>query len=219
VELPQGLARFMFAETAKAAIIRPAAGWTPTAKTGGLRAARRAAAIGRADGMVQQPYRIGLGYDLHRLVPGRPLRLGGVEIDYDRGLAGHSDADVVLHAVADALLGAAALGDIGELFPDTDPRWAGADSRRLLAEVHRQVVEAGWRLVNLDIVVHAQSPRLGPYKRPMREAIAALVGLPTERVNVKAKSGEGLGAVGRGEAIACHAIVLLAAASGREAQP
>ncbi len=162
--------------------------------------------------MGQQPYRVGIGYDLHRLEAGRPLLLGGVKVPHARGLAGHSDADVVLHAVADALLGAAALGDIGELFPETDPRWAGADSRGLLAEVYRRVVEAGWVPVNLDIVVHAQSHRLGPHKPDMRATIGELTGLSADRVSVKAKSGEGLGPVGKGEAIACHAVVLLAPA-------
>jgi 2-C-methyl-D-erythritol 2,4-cyclodiphosphate synthase len=157
--------------------------------------------------------RVGLGHDTHRLVDGRPLILGGVRIDFPWGLAGHSDADVVLHAVADALLGAAALGDIGELFPDTDPAWEGADSARLLEHVVGRVASAGWRAVNCDITVHAQRPKLSAYKVAMRERIASLLGLSADAVNVKAKTGEHVGPVGRGEAISCDAIVLTRSAS------
>ena len=159
--------------------------------------------------MGQREYRIGLGYDLHRLEPGRPLVLGGVRIPYERGLAGHSDADVVLHAVADALLGAAALGDIGELFPESNPRWAGADSKMLLTEVCHRVSAAGWLPVNVDLVVHAEAPRLGAYKKAMRETLAGLLGISAFQVSVKAKTAEGLGPIGTGQAIACHAIVLI----------
>ncbi len=121
--------------------------------------------------------RVGIGHDTHRLVEGRPLILGGVRIDYDRGLLGHSDADVVLHAVADALLGAAALGDIGEHFPDTDPKWEGLAGDRLLSEVVTLVARAGWRPVNCDMIVHAQRPKLLPYKPAMRANVARLLGL------------------------------------------
>ena len=153
--------------------------------------------------------RIGIGHDTHRLVEGRPLILGGVRIDHDRGLLGHSDADVVLHAVADALLGAAALGDIGEHYPDTDPRWQGLDGGRLLAETVARVARAGWQPVNCDLIVHAQAPKLLPYKPALRENLAGLLGLPIDAVNVKAKTGEHVGPIGRGEAIACEAVVLL----------
>lgn len=153
--------------------------------------------------------RVGIGHDTHRLEDGRPLILGGVRIDHPRGLAGHSDADVVLHAVADALVGAAGLGDIGEHFPDTDPQWRGLDSTRLLAEVVRLVTEAGWRTVNCDLVIHAEAPKLTDHKPTIRASIAGLLGIETVAVNVKAKTGERVGPVGRGEAIVCEAVVLL----------
>lgn len=153
--------------------------------------------------------RVGIGHDTHRLVAGRPLILGGVRIEHDRGLMGHSDADVVLHAVADALLGAAALGDIGEHFPDTDPRWEGLAGDRLLGLVVELVARAGWRAVNCDLTVHAQRPKLLPFKAAMRANVARLLGLAPEAVNVKAKTGEHVGPIGRGEAIACEAAVLL----------
>jgi 2-C-methyl-D-erythritol 2,4-cyclodiphosphate synthase len=153
--------------------------------------------------------RVGIGHDTHRLVEGRPLILGGVRIDFDRGLLGHSDADVVLHAVADALLGAAGLGDIGELFPDTDPAWAGLDGGRLLCSVLDRVIAAGWRPVNADVIIHAQMPRLTPHKPLIRGTLARLLDLPESAVNVKAKTGEHVGPIGRGEAIACEAAVLL----------
>ncbi len=156
-------------------------------------------------------FRTGLGYDLHRLVPGRPLVLGGVRLPYERGLLGHSDADVVLHALCDALLGAAGLGDIGELFPDTDPAWRGADSRTFVADVLGRVAAAGFRPGNVDLVIHAQQPRLGAVKAEIRSSVAGLLGLPPDAVGVKAKTNEGLDAVGRGEAIACWAAVLLVA--------
>ena len=152
---------------------------------------------------------MGIGHDTHRLVEGRPLILGGVRIEHLRGLAGHSDADVVCHAVADALLGAAGLGDIGEHYPDTDPKWSGLDSTQLLAEVVDQVGRAGWHAVNCDVIIHAQEPKLGPHKRTIKANLARLLGLPESAVNVKAKTGEHVGHVGRGEAIACHAVVLL----------
>lgn len=153
--------------------------------------------------------RVGLGHDTHRLEEGRPLILGGVPIEHPRGLVGHSDADVVLHAVADALLGASALGDIGEHYPDTDPRWRGLDSGRLLAEVVGRVAEAGWRPVNCDLIVHAQEPKLGPHKQQLRDNIARILGIDPSSVNVKAKTGEHVGPIGRGEAISCEAIVLI----------
>ena len=153
--------------------------------------------------------RVGHGHDTHRLVEGRPLILGGVTIDHPRGLHGHSDADVVLHAVADALLGAAALGDIGEHYPDTDPRWKGLDSGRLLAEVVAQVAGAGWSPINCDVTIHAQEPKLVPHKPMIRANVARLLGLEPSAVNIKAKTGEHVGPIGRAEAIACEAIVLL----------
>lgn len=153
--------------------------------------------------------RVGIGHDTHRLVEGRPLILGGVLVDFERGLAGHSDADIVLHAVADALLGAAALGDIGEIFPDTDPQHEGLDSAKLLAEVVSRVASAGWRAVNCDLVIHAQRPKLLTYKPAIRTNVARLLGLPETAVNVKAKTGEHVGPIGRSEAMSCEAIMLV----------
>ena len=158
--------------------------------------------------------RVGIAYDLHRLVPGRRLRLGGVDIPGELGLLGHSDADVVLHAICDALLGAAGLGDIGEHFPDSDPRWKDADSRDLLSAVLEQVRRAAWRIGNVDLVIHAQRPRLTPHKPDIRASIATLLGLSPQAVNVKATTNEGLDAVGRGEAIACWAAVILEGPGG-----
>jgi 2-C-methyl-D-erythritol 2,4-cyclodiphosphate synthase len=153
--------------------------------------------------------RVGIGHDTHRLAEGRPLILGGIRIDHPRGLEGHSDADVVLHAVADALLGAAGLGDIGEHYPDTDPRWSGLDSGRLLSEVMDRLELAGWRPVNCDLIVHAQEPKLGPHKPAVRKNIARLLHVDPSHVNVKAKTGEHVGPIGRSEAIACEAVVLI----------
>jgi len=153
--------------------------------------------------------RVGIGHDTHRLVQGRPLILGGILIAHDRGLLGHSDADVVCHAVADALLGAAGMGDIGEHYPDTDPRWNGLDSTRLLSEVVGRISAAGWRVMNCDLVVHAQEPKLGPHKPAIRAKVAALLGLDPTELNIKAKTGEHVGPIGRGEAISCEAVVLL----------
>jgi 2-C-methyl-D-erythritol 2,4-cyclodiphosphate synthase len=153
--------------------------------------------------------RVGIGHDTHRLVAGRPLILGGVRIEHDQGLDGHSDADVVLHAVADALLGAAALGDIGDHFPDTDPAWKGLDSGQLLSQVVAWLSRAGWRPANCDLIIHAERPKLGPHKAAIRDNVARLLDLPHETVNVKAKTGEGVGPIGRGEAIACEAVVLV----------
>jgi 2-C-methyl-D-erythritol 2,4-cyclodiphosphate synthase len=153
--------------------------------------------------------RVGLGHDTHRLGEGRALILGGVSIPHARGLIGHSDADVVLHAVADALLGASGLGDIGEHYPDTDPQWKGLDSAQLLADVVRQVERLGWKTVNCDIVVHAQEPKLGPHKAAIRANVARLLDVDKSAVNVKAKTGEHVGPIGRGEAIACEAVILI----------
>jgi 2-C-methyl-D-erythritol 2,4-cyclodiphosphate synthase len=154
-------------------------------------------------------FRIGSGHDTHRLVEGRPLILGGVAIPHPRGLAGHSDADVVLHAVTDALLGAAALGDIGDTYPDTDPRWKGADSRLFLAETIAKLNQLGWRIVNLDVTIFAQEPKLGPVKAAIRQSLATLLAVAQDAVNVKAKTGEKVGHIGRSEAIGCHTVVLI----------
>lgn len=153
--------------------------------------------------------RIGKGFDVHALVPGRKLIIGGVHIPNEKGLAGHSDADVLLHAVCDALLGAAAMGDIGRHFPDTDSRYKDADSRMLLREVSRLVQEAGYRIVNMDATVIAQAPRMAPHIPAMSNNIAADLGLSLGQVNIKATTTEGLGYTGRGEGIAAEAVVLL----------
>jgi 2-C-methyl-D-erythritol 2,4-cyclodiphosphate synthase len=154
-------------------------------------------------------FRVGQGYDVHALVPGRPLIIGGVTIPYDRGLLGHSDADVLLHAITDALLGAAALGDIGSHFPDTDPDFAGANSRVLLREAVARVAKAGFAIVNVDSTVIAQAPKLAPHIAAMRENLAHDLALPPDCVNVKAKTNEKLGYLGRGEGIEAQAIVLI----------
>ena len=153
--------------------------------------------------------RIGHGYDVHRLVEGRDLILGGVKIDYEKGLLGHSDADVLLHAVSDALLGAAGLGDIGRHFPDTDPKYKGADSLMLLREVYRKISEKGFRVGNIDVTMIAQKPKLKDFIPQMQENIAAAVGVTPDRVNVKATTEEKLGFTGSGEGMACHAVCLL----------
>lgn len=154
--------------------------------------------------------RVGIGYDIHRLVDGRPLTLGGIHIEFPQGLLGHSDGDVVLHAVADALLGAAGMSDIGDLFPDTDPAYKDADSRELLAEVVRKLARAGYRPNNIDCIVHAERPMLTDFKRPMAESIARVVGLIPNAVNVKAKTNEGLGSLGSAEGIACTVTATIA---------
>ena len=153
--------------------------------------------------------RIGHGYDVHRLVEGRRLILGGVEIPWEKGLLGHSDADVLTHALMDALLGAAALGDIGHLFPDKDPAYEGADSIVLLREVTRRLSEAGWRLSNADITVLAQRPKLAPHIPAMRRVLAEAMGADIAQVSVKATTEEGLGFTGEGLGIAAHAVVLI----------
>lgn len=153
--------------------------------------------------------RIGHGYDVHRLVEGRKLILGGVDIPYERGLLGHSDADVLVHAIMDAILGAAALGDIGKLFPDSDERYAGADSLGLLAEVMRVLRGAGYELGNVDATVVAQRPRLAPYIEQMRENIARAAGAEVSQISVKATTEEKLGFTGDGSGIAAHAVALI----------
>ena len=155
--------------------------------------------------------RVGQGFDVHALVAGRRLVIGGVEIPHTLGLAGHSDADVLVHAICDALLGAAGLGDIGRHFPDTDPHYRDADSRALLTEVVRRVAERGWKVVNVDATVIAQAPRMAPHIPLMQERLQACLGAGCQ-VNVKAKTAERLGAIGRGEGIAAEAVALLAPA-------
>jgi 2-C-methyl-D-erythritol 2,4-cyclodiphosphate synthase len=155
------------------------------------------------------PYRIGSGHDTHRLAEGRPLILGGVIVPHTKGLVGHSDADAVLHAVTDALLGAAGLGDIGDAYPDTDPQWKNADSRLFLTETLARLNRMGWKPVNLDVTVFAEEPKLGSVKAAIKSSLAHLMGLPANGVNVKAKTGEKVGHIGRGEAIGCHAVVLI----------
>jgi len=153
--------------------------------------------------------RVGIGRDTHRLAEGRRLVVGGIELDSDAGAVAHSDGDALLHAIIDAMLGAAALGDIGELFPDTDPQYKGADSRRLLARANALLAKHGFRVAQADATVVLERPKLGPFKQKMRENIATDLGLPQSAVNVKAKTAEGLGAVGRGEAIMAEAVVTL----------
>jgi len=153
--------------------------------------------------------RVGQGFDVHALVEGRDLIIGGVKIPHTHGLLGHSDADVLLHAVTDAVLGAASLGDIGRHFPDTDPRYAGADSRILLRDAMEKVSAAGWKVVNVDATVHAQAPKIGPHAAGMVANIAADLGIDAACVNVKAKTNENLGYLGRKEGIAATVVVLL----------
>lgn len=153
--------------------------------------------------------RVGQGFDVHALVAGRKLIIGGVDIPYERGLQGHSDADVLLHAVTDAVLGAAGLGDIGQHFPDTDPRFRNADSRVLLRAAARKLHDAGWVVVNVDTTIVAQAPKMAPHVLQMAKNIAADLGIAQGHVNVKAKTSEGLGYVGRGEGIAAEAVALI----------
>ena len=156
------------------------------------------------------PIRVGQGFDVHALVEGRPLIIGGVCIPHTHGLQGHSDADVLLHAVTDAVLGAAALGDIGRHFPDTDPAYRGADSRVLLRAAMEKVATAGWAVVNVDATVHAQAPKIGPHAAQMASNIAADLGIAAQDINIKAKTNEGLGYLGRKEGIAATVVALLA---------
>ncbi|MDQ3813195.1 MAG: 2-C-methyl-D-erythritol 2,4-cyclodiphosphate synthase [Armatimonadota bacterium] len=153
--------------------------------------------------------RVGIGYDSHRLVAGRPLILGGIEIPFERGLHGHSDGDVLLHAIGDALLGAAGLPDIGQLFPDTAPEWKDADSWHLLRDIGRRVVQSGWRIGNVDAVLIAERPKIAPHTARMKERIAAALEIDVASVNVRGKTAEGLGALGAGEGMAAHAVCLL----------
>lgn len=156
------------------------------------------------------PFRIGQGFDVHALVVGRPLIIGGVTIPHTHGLLGHSDADVLLHAVTDAILGGAGLGDIGRHFPDTDPAYDGADSRVLLRAAMKKVADAGWCVVNIDATVHAQAPKIGPHAPDMVANIAEDLGLDADAINIKAKTNEGLGHLGRKEGIAASVVALLA---------
>jgi 2-C-methyl-D-erythritol 2,4-cyclodiphosphate synthase len=160
--------------------------------------------------------RVGIGHDTHRLEEGRTLLLGGVRVAHSRGLVGHSDADVVLHALTDALLGAAGLGDIGDAFPDTDPAYAGADSRLFVREALVRLNRLGWRVVNIDVIVFAQEPKLGPVKADIRNNLARLLEIDPAAVNVKAKTGEHVGHIGRAEAIACQVVALLASRNAKE---
>ncbi len=157
----------------------------------------------------QYEYRTGIGTDIHRLVEERELRLGGITIPGPKGLLGHSDADALLHAVIDALLGAMGMGDIGTFFPDRDPNWQDADSRDLLLTITKYLGDQRWEVVNLDAIVHAEQPRLEPYKMQMKRCIASIIGTDFVNVNVKAKTNEGLGEIGTGQAIAATVIVLL----------
>ena len=157
--------------------------------------------------------RVGEGWDTHALVPGRKLMLGGVHVPYERGLLGHSDADALLHAITDALFGAAGLGDIGRHFPDTDERFRGADSIALLQEAAKRVRAAGWEIANVDSTVVAQAPKLAPHIEAMRTRIGEALGVAATQVNVKAKTAEKLGPVGQGQSIEARAVVLLVAAS------
>jgi 2-C-methyl-D-erythritol 2,4-cyclodiphosphate synthase len=181
-------------ELAEAILSRPAASWRVSSLITGLQA---------------MDFRIGQGYDVHALVEGRPLIIGGVTVPYERGLLGHSDADVLLHAITDALFGAAALGDIGRHFSDTDAKFAGADSRVLLRECAVRVAQAGFFIGNVDSTVIAQAPKLSPHIEAMRVNIAEDLKLPLDRVNVKAKTNEKLGYLGRAEGIEAQAAVLL----------
>lgn len=159
--------------------------------------------------MTMPSLRVGEGWDTHALVTGRPLILGGVQIPHTHGLLGHSDADALLHAITDALLGAAGLGDIGRHFPDTDPHFKGADSKVLLAEAARRVAAHGWQIANVDSTIVAQAPKMAPHIPAMRDCIAATLGLQPDAVNVKAKTAEKMGPVGEGRAIEARAICLL----------
>ena len=162
--------------------------------------------------MIERPkpeYRIGIGTDIHEVVTGRKLMLGGVHVPHAMGLAGHSDGDVALHAVIDALLGAAAMGDIGTLFPDTDPKWKDADSKELLVIVKERLEEKDWEIANVDLIIHAEEPKLEPVKAQMKRSIAGLLEIDFTAVNVKAKTNEGFGDIGAGDAIAATATTLL----------
>lgn len=154
-------------------------------------------------------FRVGVGYDIHRLVEGRRLVVGGIEIEHSKGMIGHSDADCVLHAVTDAVLGAAGLPDIGDLFPDTDPAYKDVDSGVLLKDAMGRVRAKGFAPCNVDVIIHAEAPKMSPHKRAMGAAIAGLMGIDADRVSVKAKTNEGLGPLGSADAIACTAVASL----------
>jgi 2-C-methyl-D-erythritol 2,4-cyclodiphosphate synthase len=159
--------------------------------------------------MESEQWRVGQGWDVHALVPGRDLIMGGVTIPFSKGLLGHSDADVLLHALIDALLGAMGKGDIGEQFPDTDPQWKNADSKKLLLTVAQCLRQEGWQVVNVDSTVVAQAPRLASHLPLMRETVAGLLGTDPQRVNIKAKTAEKMGPVGQGQSIEAQAVVLI----------
>lgn len=154
-------------------------------------------------------YRIGIGYDLHRLVVGRPLWLGGIQIPHNKGLLGHSDADVLIHAIIDAILGALSLGDIGTLFPDTDPQYKDIDSKVLLSKTIHHVHQLGWNIVNVDSTIIAEQPKLKPYITNMRNTLSPILGIPPDVISIKAKTNEKVGPEGREEAISAFAVVLL----------
>jgi 2-C-methyl-D-erythritol 2,4-cyclodiphosphate synthase len=156
-----------------------------------------------------QEFRCGIGYDLHRLEPGRKLILGGVEIPFEKGLAGHSDADIVLHALTDALLGAAGLGDIGELFPPSDPQWKDCASKVFLKHARELIEGYGFHIANVDVVVILERPRLLPHRNAIRESVARILNVRADRVGIKAKTSEGVGPAGRGEAAEAHAVACL----------
>ncbi len=162
--------------------------------------------------------RVGLGWDVHRLATGRPLMLAGVQVPYPKGLLGHSDGDVVLHAIIDAMLGAAGLDDIGQIFPDTDPALKNVPGRALASLAVDLIAKAGWRAFQVDAVVVLENPKLAPCKARLRESLAQIFGLPVERANVKAKTAERMGEIGLGEAVACHAVALLVPAPAPRAQ-
>jgi 2-C-methyl-D-erythritol 2,4-cyclodiphosphate synthase len=153
--------------------------------------------------------RVGIGYDLHRLQPGSPLRIGGIDIPHERKAIGHSDADALLHAVIDALLGAAALGDVGQMFPDTDPENRGRDSGEMLAVAMESVAALGWHIANIDCIVFAQRPKLLPHRQAIRQRLADILDIELERVGLQAKTAESIGAIGREEAIAAQCVALL----------
>ena len=162
--------------------------------------------------MIERPkpeYRSGIGTDIHELVSGRKLMLCGIQVPYPRGLAGHSDGDAGLHAVMDALLGAAGMGDIGTLFPDTDEKWKDADSKQLLLDVKQMLEQKDWEIANVDVIIHAEEPKLAQVKGQMKRCVAELLGIDFTAVNIKAKTNEGFGDVGAGDAIAATAIALL----------
>jgi len=154
-------------------------------------------------------YRIGMGHDTHRLVSGGPLRLGGVDIDFGHHLDGHSDADVLLHAITDALLGAACLGDIGEMFPDSDPKNAGLDSADMLSAAAERVIGLGWKIANLDCVVHAERPKILPYREKIQQRLSEILVLRQDQIGLKGKTGEGVGLVGEGQVIQAQCVCLL----------